>query len=280
MRYIYCGIGIFVVVNIVAIARWLYIMHTLGIHATYRESFMSYICAYFFNLFFPSFIAGDIFRAATISSRYGKVSETATSVFMDRFSGSLSLAMVAVISAAIGWGKVSDSVVPKALFILFGLIAIAGFIVLTRRPFTLALNIMPKGKLRDTFSALHDKLYFFRKNPKYLLASILISTPIHILTAAYFYVNGLAFGLNNGLIDYLIAVPILMAISLIPVTIAGAGTREAASIYFLGLVGVAKAPALSLSLMVLFYLIAFGIVGGILYLTVYHRFLTTKKSGQ
>ena len=58
--------------------------------------------------------------------------------------------------------------------------------------------------------------------------------------------------------------------------IAGAGTRDAASIYFFSLVGVSKAIALSLSLINLASSILISLIGGIFYVGVYHNMVQNK----
>ena len=98
----------------------------------------------------------------------------------------------------------------------------------------------------------------------------------HIFTCACFYVTSLAFGAKAPFVDHLIVVPLIMFIALIPITIAGAGTRDAASIYFFSLVGVSKAIALSLSLINLASSILISLIGGIFYVGVYHNMVQNK----
>jgi uncharacterized membrane protein YbhN (UPF0104 family) len=86
-----------------------------------------------------------------------------------------------------------------------------------------------------------------------------------------FFVTSKAFGLDLGIIYFLILVPIIMMIALIPITIAGAGTREAAAVYFFSLVGINKSIGLGMSLLNLAFTIFIGLLGGIFYVTIYHR---------
>lgn len=69
-------------------------------------------------------------------------------------------------------------------------------------------------------------------------------------------------------------IPIVMALALIPITIAGAGTREAAFVYFFtAYYGIPESIGLGMSLVNLIYLVSAGLLGGIFYVTVYHRWL-------
>jgi hypothetical protein len=67
-----------------------------------------------------------------------------------------------------------------------------------------------------------------------------------------------------------------MMIALVPITIAGAGLREGAVVYFFTLIGIAKQISLGISLLNLAFTIFVGLCGGIFYVTVYHRWLQSR----
>ena len=64
-----------------------------------------------------------------------------------------------------------------------------------------------------------------------------------------------------------------MAVASVPVTIAGAGTREASAVYLFSLVGIDKNIGLGISLLNLIFLIGAGILGGLIYVSIYYRWL-------
>ena len=85
-----------------------------------------------------------------------------------------------------------------------------------------------------------------------------------------------AFYVEANLIHFFILVPIIMVIALIPITIAGAGTRDASAVYFFSLIGIGKSIGLGVSLLNLLSMVIASIAGGILYITVYHRYFQSR----
>ena len=274
--YIFYGFLIYFASNIMAVIRWRYILKWLGIKITKSEAFMAFFSGLFFNLFFPSFIAGDVFRAGAISYRHGKLKKAASSVFMDRFSGSVSLAVVASCAAFAGIKKNISPRILSAVFILLVIVAAVTVVIFSRRVFTFILRIVRNKNLRERIIKFHDELYLFREHPRAFFTCMAVSAFIHLFTCLCFYLTGFAFGLNLSFVDYLIVIPVIMTIALIPVSIAGIGTREAAAVYFFSIIGVDKTIALSLSLINLASVILLSVLGGLVYVTVYHRMIQRK----
>lgn len=271
--YIFSGFMVFFVTFAISIFRWKFLLSALGVKVTFHDAFCSSFAGMFFNLIFPSFVAGDVFRGFTISNRHGEAKKVASSVLMDRFSGSFALALVALVSFFMGRKLFAhNNSVIFSLVILCALIGFASFLIFSKTFFSFFVSIFKKGSpLKNKIVSFHDQLYFFRKNPGVFLKSMFFSLPIQIISPISFYVISKAFGLHIELLYFLILVPIVMMIALIPITIAGAGLREGAVVYYFSLVGVSKSVSLSMSLLNLAFTIFLGLAGGIFYVALYHR---------
>ena len=70
---------------------------------------------------------------------------------------------------------------------------------------------------------------------------------------------GMALGITAGLAIYFLAIPVILLIMLLPITINGLGTSQAAFLWLFGAAGTARPAAFALS--VLF--VALGIVGNL-----------------
>jgi len=271
--YLALGLLIFFSTQLILVARWKFILASLGMVVTFGEAFLSFFSGLFFNLFFPSFVAGDIFRGFSISYRYGDVKKVASSILMDRFSGAIALASVSLIAFILGGAILRAKEVVLALSILCAIIGICSLIIFSKSLFLFLIKIVKKrpGGLRKKLVSFHDQLYFFRKKPSIFFKSLLFSFPIQILTPFGFFVVSKAFGVEVGFVNFLILVPIIMAIAMVPITIAGAGTREVSAVYFFSLIGIEKSIGFGISLLNLVFFIAIGIIGGILYVSLHHR---------
>ena len=275
--YIYLSFFVFILTFVISVFRWQFLLHALGVKVSTGNAFSSTFSGLFFNLIFPSFVAGDIFRGFSVSTHHGEAKKVASSVLMDRFSGSIALVLVAFFSYMFGRKIFREKEVALTLGLLCLVIGIASCVIFSKRLFSFLLKIFGKNhSLKNKLVEFHDHLYFFRKNPSVFLKSMYFSLPIQLLTPLMFYVGSKAFGLHVSMLYFFILVPIIMMIALIPITIAGAGTREAASIYFFALIGVDKTIGLGLSLLILAFTIFVGLLGGLFYVTVYHRRLQSR----
>jgi hypothetical protein len=71
---------------------------------------------------------------------------------------------------------------------------------------------------------------------------------------------------------YIVFIPIVGAITMLPISIGGLGVRDASTIFFLAKAGVGNDLALAMSLISFFFILIYAAAGGLIYvLTVSHR---------
>ena len=272
--YLILGFFIFFFCQIIGIFRWRFLLGSLGVNISIREAFYPYYCGLFLNLFFPSFVAGDVFRSFCISYRHGDAGKIASSVLMDRFSGAIALTLVAVFAFVFGRSIIPSEGVVVALLILCTIVGFTSLAIFSKSFFRFLVKVFKRRpRLEEKLISFHDKLYFFKNNPKVFAKSFFFSFPIQLLMATGFFIISRAFDVNLGAIYFFVVVPIVTAIAIIPITIAGAGTREVSAVYFFSLVGIEKSIGLGISLFNLIFLVSTGIIGGIFYVSVYHKWL-------
>lgn len=259
---------------IVAVARWRFLLLVLKIKATFREIIYSYFSGLFLNLFFPSLVAGDLFRAYSISSRHSRKEEVISSILMDRFSGIVALTLIALAGFSFLEHPFKHQDVLLCLLVLFLAVIFLLFIIFSRSFFKFFFRIFKKRTLfYQKLLSLHRQLYFFREKPFIFCRVLIYSLIIQFLVPIGFFLASLAFGLSLHPIIFFAVIPIVMVAAFIPLTIAGAGTREALTVYFLSGYGVASSVSLGIALVNLIYTVTAGILGGVAYVAVYHRWL-------
>lgn len=276
--YLVCGILIFCICYLTAILRWRFLLVSLGFKVSFRETLYAFLSGFFFNLFFPSIIAGDVFRGFSISRRHGNLEKVASSVLMDRFSGGIALTIISLTAFIFGRDIFRGEQIAIPVLLLCLIACFLFFTIFSKRFFGLLVEIFKKAPgLRNRLISFHDQLYFFKKKPVIFLKSLVFSFPLQALASIAFFIISKAFDVQVSIIYFLILVPIITTIGLIPITIAGAGTREASAVYFFSLIGIEKSVGLGISLLNLIFLVSLGIIGGILYVSVYHRWLQPRS---
>ncbi|MCM8787022.1 MAG: flippase-like domain-containing protein [Candidatus Omnitrophica bacterium] len=273
--YIFYGLLISFFNVIICTFRWKYLLSALGVKRKYGEIFKATFGGLFFNLAFPSFIAGDIYRGFSISLDKNQIKKTTLSVIIDRFSGFFALTLVAFISFVLGKDLIIKEKIIVLLLLVGLLIFFIWFLFFNEKFFLFFLKFLKdKWKIKNKLLSLYNELSFFRKSPSIFFKSLYFSIPIQILVPLSFWVTSKGFYCDARIIYFLIFTPLVVFVTLIPVSISGLGTGQAAAVFFFNLAGIDKNVSINISLLNSAFTIFFGFIGGLVYI-----FLPNKKNG-
>jgi len=260
---------------ILGILRWEMLLKAIKINLSLKRIVISSAGGVFFSLFLPSTIGGDLVRSVDLAAHTKRPREVIATVLLDRLSGYVGLVLLALLSLAVGWKLVPLKSVLPAVFIITSIL-IAGLLVLFNK---FAYNKVNKlltspsaGKIRESIKNLHHEIHLFRQQKKVISKNLGVSFLIQLSSPLAFYVIALSLGIKISVIYFFVFLPIIGAITLLPISIGGLGLRDATTIFFFGTVGVSKDLAFAMSLVSFFFILVFAAVGGLIYvLTVHHR---------
>lgn len=273
--FILIGFGLLFLDHILASLRWRFVLTHLGIHISAREAVYTFLSGNFFNLFFPSLIAGDAARTLLLTQHIRAPRKIAASVIMDRASGMVALSFITVIAYL--WG--AEIVNEPQLGIGVGVMAILGvgvLFVLFHRFFFLMLEKISfrYAGLNRRVKEFHGEFDIIRRNPSIFFKTVFIySLIIQILNSLSFYYLAKGLFVQADMVYFFVFVPLAMLIACIPVTIAGLGTREVAMVYLFAKIGVAQPASLGMSLLNFSFLVIMSLIGGLVYVMVSHRWV-------
>jgi len=114
-----------------------------------------------------------------------------------------------------------------------------------------------KDKMKTTFESFYEDIPKKRYFVWFFFWNLVSWFAIYYI----FYIVGIALGIDLGLVYYLAILPLGTLVSILPISISGLGTREAALIALFGLFGVAAVKVFSLSIITL---IIVGIIPSII----------------
>lgn len=262
--------------------RWEMLLKAVKISLSIKRVIISYAGGTFFSLFLPSTIGGDFIRTIDLAAHTNKPKEVVATVLVDRLSGYIGLAVVALAAAILGWKLVEGSKVVLFSLAMIVFILIAVLLVLFNK-FAYAkiskfLQVPNAGKIRSMLIKLHEEIHYFRHNKKLIVKNLALSLLVQIIAPITFYLTGLALGIKINPVYYFVFLPIIGAITMLPISIGGLGLRDATTIFFFAKAGVSKDLAFAMSLINFSFILVYGCLGGILYvLTVRHRRLQRHK---
>jgi uncharacterized membrane protein YbhN (UPF0104 family) len=122
-----------------------------------------------------------------------------------------------------------------------------------------AIRLVPWSRAQRGGAAVVTAVQRYAHHHGLLSLVLVASIAVQVLRIVQAYCLGLALGITAPLSLYFALIPVILLIMLLPVTINGLGTSQAAFVLFFGRAGVPSAAAFALS--VLF--VALGVVGNL-----------------
>jgi uncharacterized membrane protein YbhN (UPF0104 family) len=248
----------------VGVLRWRKISAECGAPLATRQAMRFNLIGTFFNQTLPSSIGGDAVRLWLVA-RGGAGWRAATySIFVDRAIGLIALAIIIVASLPWSYSLIREPHGRSALlFVDFAALAGGvGFLVLGRLPWPWLKRWWGTHHLHAC-SVIANRVIFSRKHGP---AIVVLSVLVHVLAVviAWCVVQSIAAPVVFGQIFLL--VPPVMLITMLPISIAGWGVREATMGLAFGYAGLMTNEGVNVSL--LFGAVSFivGAFGGLVWI--------------
>jgi hypothetical protein len=128
------------------------------------------------------------------------------------------------------------------------------------------------GRIRESLKNLHQELHYFRNHKRVLFKNAMLSAFIQAVYPLSSYLIALALGVKVSIIYFLVFIPIIGTITLLPVAIGGLGLRENMFVFYFRQAGVPEGLSVAVSLVGFGFLVIHAAIGGLIYvLTVHHR---------
>lgn len=216
--------------------------------------FSMYMIGSFFNTCMPGIIGGDAVKAYYISRELKALHENPdnpsiqstvvgmTSVFMDRYIGLMALLTIGMAALPFGFRYIEDT--PLKWFIP---LALSLFLLGSLAMFRLRI-----GKNFRFISGVYDYFNLYKSKKDDILKAYAYSIFIQFLSIFSVYILSIGLSMNISFLSFLVFVPIITLISVIPISISGIGLREGAFVFLLGHIGIS--PDMSVTLSILWFL--------------------------
>lgn len=243
--------------------RWQVVLARMEHAVRFTQALRLVLIGYFFNQTLPSTLGGDAYRAWGAYKQGIQAGNAVASVVVDRIFALL--ALVSMILAGAWWlFDLVRAPVARLAIVLACAGGFVGFGILLALP-----------RFSDALMRWRATRFVLRVacGARAVTAHLAAALEVVLLTVAgYLVLSYVVFALAQGMdIDLplrhaLLFVPLVTLVTVLPVSIAGWGLRESAMVHALGLIGVASAPAFSLSVLYGLVVMASGIPGGLLWL--------------
>jgi glycosyltransferase 2 family protein len=249
-------LAVLFVVLFAAAVRWRLLFTAYGASAPppLLTLFRLQLVGLFYNML-PGAVGGDVVRGVVSRSAFGErgLSAGLAIVLVERLLGLIGLVILVLTTLTLH--EIPKLPVPRPLLLLGllgGIVAIGG-IAAGRR----LAKFLP-GKLADLASQLPELTGYAA-----FATAIAMSVLNHALIGVVGHIVISPLAPHVVLLDSVVLSPLSFATIFVPVTVAGAGTRDAAMIALYGTVGVARSDALLGSLEILLAYVLLAGTGGV-----------------
>ncbi len=264
MGYLLAVFLLYLLSTVLRSYRWRIFLDAQGVRASLPKLISLYLIGVFFNLVLPSGFGGDVVRIYELSQYSSHTASSITTVFMDRLSGFLALFIMATVALAFSYQLVPYEV--RATIIFIFLASLVGTGALFSRSFwrrLKGLSILSSLTQRGVVKELYLSAQSYTLTP--FVQAISLSLAFNTLLVFMNYLVALSFGVRISFWYFLLFIPIISFLLVLPVSLSGLGVREGAYIYLFGRVGVPSSSALAISLSIYVVTVATGLIGALIY---------------
>ena len=244
--------------------RWMAIAAIIGAPIERGVALRLTMIGQFFNQTLPSAIGGDAVRAWLASREGMPLAKAIGGVFADRLVALLLL--VAIVGATLPafYARVADTGLRAASVALVGATALGVAVLIALGPLVVALLQRHRWTqpLATLAADLRATLVTFPASAPVIGMAIVVH--LGVIVSVWLVARALA--IDVTLVDCIVLVPPIVLVTTLPISIAGWGVRESATVLGFGFIGVAPADALALSVAFGLVQIVIGLPGGLVWL--------------
>ena len=221
----------------------------------------------------PTNIGGDIVRVVMLARTEHDASEAATiSVVVDRLMGLVAFFGVTLLSAAVAlslWTHSAElEAVETSVLAVAGVIAVASALFFSRRvarQLRVIFEWSPLTRFKPRALRLYYAIQVYRANYGALVANVALSASILVVATFVWYAVARALGLHISLLYFFLFNPLIAFVLLLPISFNGLGPKEAATVFFFGLIGVPSESAFAMSILFHAIIVLTSLPGGVLW---------------
>lgn len=224
----------------------------------------------FYNQFLPGVLGGDLVKALYISREIPTQKPAVImSIVMERLLGFVAMFFVSTTLILTRWHALTGEPATRyAVYFYFGFFALI-FLILILGTFghlERHFPVLEKIPFRKTLEEAGRAYQMFLRNPSCFWGGLVLSALAHFGLMGTFYSISMALNMGLNFWDLAAVLPLVGVVTLIPITLGGWGTREAAFQHFLIFAGSPKASSVALSVGGTGVILLWGLLGGLVYL--------------
>jgi hypothetical protein len=253
-----------------------YRLHLLAraadVPVTYRQVLRIVLVSEFLGTFIPSSVGVDVLNVLSLSKHAGNRTAPTSFVVIDRLAGLFATASTGLVAVALLtiWPVFHvEPVWIRLLTVMFAAIALITGATLQPSVRALVLSVitrLPGHRIRSAMQEVYDAYYSLGRQGSVVGRVAAVAILSQVIATFGVYGLSLSLGLTVPLTFYLLVLPLMGIILLLPVSVGGLGVEEGALAYLVVSAGAPQEQGLALALLYRFAWTLMSVPGGLLYL--------------
>jgi glycosyltransferase 2 family protein len=269
--YLLAALAIFMATTWGMAWRWQILLASKGIREPLGWLTSLYFIGYAAGQVLPTGVGGDAVRIVEHSRRRPDAKgEAAAAVLIERMLGAAGTLVMVAIGLVAAIGRYDDITYLVWIELAFVAAVAACFVLLfskrARNRLGWLAPLADRVRLERAGRSLYDALHGYRERPGVLFVVLSLTIVIQFVRVISIWLCGLAVGVHESPLVYVILGPLLFLVMMVPFTINGLGVREAFFVAFLGRFGVDADAAFATGFLFYAVTIATSVPGGLIML--------------
>lgn len=272
---------LFLVNRVITAKKWSLLLKFNDIHIPLLQLLRIVLVSHFLGLIIPTSLSVDLIRLTEIYKREKKMTANMSSLLADRLLSTLSMTLLSITAALYLWNTLNHHTLMIVILCALGLsLLILG--IMTEPSYRLLNWILSytsqwirsplSQKIHQKLTELHSSLVELLKDRKTFSLVLGLNFLLQFFRVTQFYLLFISLGTPVPFIIMMAYIPLIILITMIPITFQGFGVKEGVFVYLFGQIGIAPTITLSVSLMSYFLQLP-GILLGALVFVFYKTFL-------
>jgi len=175
--------------------------------------FAYYLIGQFYNMFLPTSVGGDLVRSYELGKYSGRQADALASVFVERYTGVITLLLVAAVAVLTQLARFNQSFIIVTLVIFALGLSLIAWLVIDDRPYLWCKDIIQSRitaseMIFSKLDKLQNSIAVYKGQPSTLIIAFGNSLVFYFFAVVNVYITALVFTTEISFLDVLIATPI------------------------------------------------------------------------
>ncbi|MEM1157578.1 MAG: lysylphosphatidylglycerol synthase transmembrane domain-containing protein [Verrucomicrobiota bacterium] len=252
VSWILIAAGCYGMTTALGMTRWHLLLKTCHAEMRFTRTAQLTMIGLFANLFLPSSMGGDLFKGYYASREIPHIKPTVImSIIMERLLGFIAMFLISTTLILFRFDALTAEPATKiAVYFYFGLFGlILGIIVLgSWKKFGQYIPLWKRLPIEEQLREAGNAYRFFLHHQSCFWGGLALSCMAHFTLMGTFYFVSVGLNMHLNFWDLAAVLPLIMVVSMIPVTPGGVGLREVAFTHFLQFAHMTEEASVALSL--------------------------------